>query len=114
MLIHPVTRTQLGDQGLIQAPGMAEVDILQGRRLAQAGLTETGFHSAVVPVGHFPVDEQAQAFLEGQGVNLGEALLIFKGPDHTEQPQGLEFFKRGKKNISNIKYQNANIKFGGS
>jgi integrase len=70
VLRYPATGTQLGDQGFIQAAGMAKVDILQDRRLAQAGLTETGLHAAVVSVGHFPIDEQTQAFLKGQGVNL--------------------------------------------
>jgi hypothetical protein len=95
VLSDPVAGTQLGDQGLIQAAGMAEVDLLQGRLLAQPGLMETGFHSAVLPFSHFPIDQQTQAFFEAEGVDLGESLLIFKGPGHTGQPQGLEFFERG-------------------
>jgi hypothetical protein len=56
---------------------------------------ETGFQAAIFPVGHFPIDEQTQAFLEAEGVDLGESLLVFEGPGHTGQPQGLEFFERG-------------------
>ncbi len=63
VLSDPVAGTQLGDQGFIQAAGMAEVDILQGRLLAQPGLMETGFQTAIFPVGYFPIDEQTQAFL---------------------------------------------------
>jgi hypothetical protein len=93
VLIHPVAGSQLGDQGFVQAAGVAEVDILQSRGLPQAGLTETGFQSAIFPVGHFPIYEQSQAFLEAEGFDLGEPLLIFQSPGHTGQPQGLEFFE---------------------
>jgi len=85
VLIHPVAGSQLGDQGFVQAAGVAEVDILQSRGLPQAGLTETGFQSAIFPVGHFPIYEQSQAFLEAEGFDLGEPLLIFQSPGHTVQ-----------------------------
>jgi hypothetical protein len=104
VLSDPVAGTQLGDQGFIQAAGMAEVDILQSRLLAQPGLTETGFHSAILPFGHFPINQQSQTFLEAEGVDLGESLLIFKGPGHTGQPQGLEFFERGMRQHSGPPY----------
>jgi hypothetical protein len=94
VLIHPVAGTQLGDQGFVQAARVAEVDILQGRWLSQPGLTETGFQPAIFPVGHFPIYEQSQALLEAEGADLGEPLLIFEGPGHTGQPEGLEFFER--------------------
>jgi len=94
VLIHPVAGTQLGDQGFVQAARVAEVDILQGRWLSQPGLTETGFQPAIFPVGHFPIYEQSQALLEAEGPDLGEPLLIFEGPGHTGQPEGLEFFER--------------------
>jgi hypothetical protein len=93
VLIHPVAGSQLGDQGFVQAAGVAEVDILQSRGLPQAGLTETGFQPAIFPVGHFPIYEQSQAFLEAEGFALGEPLLIFPSPGHTGQAQGLEFFE---------------------
>jgi hypothetical protein len=83
VLIHPVAGSQLGDQGFVQAAGVAEVDILQSRGLPQAGLTETGFQPAIFPVGHFPIYEQSQAFLEAEGIDLGEPLLIFQSPGHT-------------------------------
>jgi hypothetical protein len=104
VLSDPVAGTQLGDQGFIQAAGMAEVDILQGRLLPQPGLMETGFHSAVLPFSHFPIDQQSQAFLEAEGVDLGESLLVFEGPGHTGQPQGLEFFERGMSQHSDPPY----------
>jgi hypothetical protein len=58
VLSDPVAGTQLGDQGFIQAAGMAEVDILQNRLLAQPSLMKAGFQAAIFPVGHFPIDEQ--------------------------------------------------------
>jgi hypothetical protein len=91
--IHPVAGSQLGDQGFVQAAGVAEVDILQSRGLPQAGLMETGFQPAIFPVGHFSIYEQSQAFLEVEGIDLGEPLLIFQSPGHTGQAQGLEFFE---------------------
>jgi hypothetical protein len=104
VLSHPVTGSQLGEQGFIQAAGVAEVDILQGRLLAQSGLLETGFQAAVFPVGHFPVDEQTQAFFEAEGVHIEELLLVFEGPGHTSKPQGLEFFECGMNQHSSPPY----------
>jgi len=49
----------------------------------------------VLAFGEFPVGEQAQAFLEAEGLDLGKLLLLGQGVDHPGQLQGPEFIQGG-------------------
>ena len=59
------------------------------RRARRSRLDE----APVVPLGEFPVDEQAEAFLEGERVDIGQGHLLGEGGSHTGAFQGLEFIQ---------------------
>ena len=49
---------------------MAIVDILQGGIVFESGASQPAGGASVVPFGYLPVDEQAEAFLEAEGIDI--------------------------------------------
>ena len=49
---------------------MVIVDILQGGIVFEAGAPQPAGQAPVVPFGYLPVDEQAEAFLEAEGIDI--------------------------------------------
>ncbi len=74
MIAQPLAGGQVLDQGLVQTARGAVVEIFQAGGLAQAGLAQAGPQAALLAFGQLPVGEQAETFLEAEGVDLGEPL----------------------------------------
>ena len=82
-------------QGFIQSPRVAIVDILQGGIVFESGASQPAGGASVVPFGYLPVDEQAEAFLEAEGIDIGHGHLLGEGGSHTGAFQGVEFVQGG-------------------
>jgi hypothetical protein len=67
---------QVLDARLVQTGRGAVVDIFQAGGLAPAGLAPAGEPAARLAFGQFPIGEPAEAFLEAEGVDLGERRLF--------------------------------------
>ena len=74
---------------------MVIVDILQGGIVFEAGAPQPAGQAPVVPLGYLPVDEQAEAFLEAEGIDIGHGHLLGEGGNHTGAFQGVEFVQGG-------------------
>ena len=73
MAADPVAGEQATKQGAVQAAGMTVVDVLGHRGLLEAGAAQTGAGLAVVAFVRLAFDQQAQALLEGQGLDIRDA-----------------------------------------
>jgi len=67
------------DLGAVQAAGVAEVDVLDGRGEPQPGGLEAALDAAAGPVGQLAVDEQAEAFVEAESGVAGLLVLLGEG-----------------------------------
>ena len=68
--LDPLTPSQAHHLGAVKPPCSLEVDVLDRGPLAEMGLAKAGAETTVLALGHFPVDEQAQAFFEAQRFDL--------------------------------------------
>jgi len=86
----PVRLGQVQDAGAVQAAGVAEVDVLDGRGEPQPGGLEAALDAAAGPVGQLAVDEQAEAFVEAEPGVAGLLVLLGEGGGHGVQPHCLQ------------------------
>ena len=70
MFAHPSPVGQRQDEGLVESPGLAEVDVLDAGAVAELGAAQPVGELPGVSLGEFAVDEQSEAFLERQGPDL--------------------------------------------
>ena len=70
---------------------MAVIDVLEGGLVFESGAPQAVGGAPVVALSELPVDEQAEAFLEGQGVDIGQGHLLGEGGGHPGALQGAEF-----------------------
>ena len=79
------------DEGLVEAPGVSEVDVLDaGVGVSQLGASQSAGHAAVVAQGEFAVGEQAEAFFERERLVLGGVELFGQGRGHAGAAQLVE------------------------
>ena len=82
-------------QGFIQSARVVIVDILQGGIVFEPGAAQPVGSAPVIPLGYLPVDEQAEAFLEAERVDIGQGHLLGEGGSHAGAFQGVEFVQGG-------------------
>ena len=87
MAADPVAGEQATKQGAVQAARVSVVDILGHRGLLEAGAAQTGAGLAVVAERRLTFDQQAQALLEGQGLDIRVLGLLGQRPGHAGQTQ---------------------------
>ncbi|MOA56626.1 hypothetical protein D3C78_1806480 [compost metagenome] len=58
--------------------------------MAQSGLAQAAAQALVFALGQLAVDQQAEALLEAQAVDVGGLQLLAQGLEHAVQVQGLE------------------------
>ena len=91
---HPMRLGQVEDLGAIEAPGPAEVDVLDGGLRPQFRLLQVPLEAPALALGDLPVDEQTQALLEAQALVVGALALLEQAPGHGGETQGVEAFDR--------------------
>jgi hypothetical protein len=82
MLADPLAGGQAGHQCLLEAAVGPVVDILDGGVLAQLSLLQAGSEAAGLAFGDLTLEQQAEAFLEAQGIGLGQLQLLLQGLVH--------------------------------
>ena len=87
--------TRLGTDGAIEAARRAQVDVLDDGVLAQRGELEPRGEALVVALGGFAVDQQPEALLERQSVEVGLSSLLLEGLGHAGQAEGDQAFVGG-------------------
>ena len=78
-----------------EAARRGEIDVLERRRIAQAGVPQTLREAPLLAGRPFGVDEQSEAIVEWQFRVRGRSALLLKGLRHRREMQGLEFLNRG-------------------
>ena len=94
VLLDPAAGGELADDGLVElAPGRV-VDRLEARvREFELGLLEGAGEALVLAGAPLGVDEQGEAFVEGEGAQVGVLLLLRPGRRHGGELEGLELFE---------------------
>ena len=71
MVADPAPVGQRQDEVAVEPAGLAEVDVLDAGRVAQLGAAQTVGELARGALGELAVDDQPEAFLEAEGLDLG-------------------------------------------
>jgi len=66
---------------------VAVIDVLGHRGLLEPGAAQPAAGLAVVPLGGLAIDQEAEALLEAQGLDLGGLGLLGQRLGHAGQPQ---------------------------
>jgi hypothetical protein len=82
VVADPVATGQPKDVGAVEASRGAEVEFLDTCRKPKLGLTEESGETAVLTDGGFPLQEKAEAVLEGEVLDIRDGLLFFQGGSH--------------------------------
>ncbi|MHC2622409.1 hypothetical protein ACVIW2_004441 [Bradyrhizobium huanghuaihaiense] len=83
--IDPATFDEFGENGAVDAPRGAQIDVLDASSLAQCGDLEARGEPPGVAFGGFAVDQQADAIFERQGFEIGRSALLLEGLGHSGQ-----------------------------
>ena len=86
--LDPAARGELEEQPLVEAPGLAVVDVLDRGRKAQPDP-----QAHVATLGHLPVDEEPEAPLEGQLADIRHPGLFPPDPCHAPELQTVEILE---------------------
>jgi hypothetical protein len=81
-LADPVTAGEAQEQGSIEAPTRAEVEVFDGSVEVEPGLAEETLEASIGAVGLLPVEEEGQAVLERQIFEVRYPLLFLEGGSH--------------------------------
>ena len=71
MVADPAPVGERQHEVLVEASGLAEVDVLDAGRVTQPGAAQTVGELARGALGEFAVDDEPEAFLEAEGFDLG-------------------------------------------
>ena len=69
------------------------VEILDGGRLAEPGVAQPRLKSPLGPGGRFPIEQQAEPFLEVEFVDIGHGRLVQQRLAHAGQAQLRQLLK---------------------
>jgi hypothetical protein len=94
-LADPVATGEAKDQRAIETPGGSEVEVLDGGVEMETGLTEEALEAAVGPFTLFAFQEEDKTVVEGEVVDIGQALLFFESRGHTGEPELVEEIESG-------------------
>ena len=91
MVVDPVAAGEAQDNGSIEPTSGAEVELFDGGGgEAELGLPEQASPAPVVADRALAVEEQSKAVLEGEGLDIGDAALLFEGSGHAMEFEFLE------------------------
>jgi hypothetical protein len=90
VVLDPVAGGEAKDDGAIQSPGGAEVQILDGGREPELGLAQELGLTAILADGSLPLDEEGETVLEGEVLDLGQDLLFLEGVGHAGEAEFAE------------------------
>ena len=68
--VDPVAADESGEDGAVDAAWRAPIDVFHACALAQRGKLEAGRETFGVALGGFAIDQQSDALLERQGVEI--------------------------------------------
>jgi hypothetical protein len=95
MRSYPLATGQGKQERLVQAAGMAVVDVLDGGGETELGHFQASLKPAVFPFRGLSIDEQRKPVLERQSIALGHLSLFLERFGHAEEAQFVKFFNRG-------------------
>jgi hypothetical protein len=80
-----VATDEFGENSAIDAAWRTQVDVFHTGALAQRGELEAGRKTFGVAFGGFAIDQQSDALLERQGIEIRRSSLLFEGFGHSGQ-----------------------------
>ncbi len=96
VLGDPAAGGELADDGLVELAAGRVVDRLKARlRELELGFLEGPDEASVLPGAPLGLDEQAEAFVEGEGSEISLLLLRGPGRGHGVELEGLQVLHRG-------------------
>ena len=87
MPVDPVAGGELLEQRLVEPAWRLHVDVLDDRRLAQAGELEPGGEPLVLALDGLAVDHHRDALLEGKRRDVWLSSLVFQCLGHAGEPE---------------------------
>jgi hypothetical protein len=91
---EPGTGSQAQELLAVEAPGCAEVDVFDAVRVAHLRRSQTPRELAILARGVLGIDEQPQAFGEGEFVERAGGELLVEGLDHGVELHGVHLLDR--------------------
>jgi len=91
MTADPLTLRQLQNLPPVEATSGGQVEVFYGGSNWEAGRLDATAQAVVSPAGGLNVDQQTEAFLEGQVVVLGIVQLLFQRSPETGQVEFAKF-----------------------
>ena len=85
--VDPVAADQPGEDGAVDSAWRAQIDVFHACALAQRGELEAGRETFGVSFGGFAIDQQSDAFLERQGIEIRRSSLLLQGFGHSGQAE---------------------------
>jgi hypothetical protein len=95
VLAQVLSGAQLLHQALIESSAVTVIDILDTGGLFQAGFSEPMEQLPVGPFGGFPIDQQAEPFLEAKPIEIVHGELLGERFVHAEEAQLCELLQDG-------------------
>ncbi len=95
VLLDPLAGSQRLDQPLVESTWRLIVDVLQEGMMPQSCSTQPAGQTPVVALGDLPVDEQTEALLEAEFIDVGHGHLVGQRRRHAAKFEGLEFIQGG-------------------
>ena len=95
MFADPAPVGERQDEVLVEAAAVAEVDVLDARVVLEPGASQAVGELSGVAFGEFSVDEQPEAFLERQGIDLRGGELLRQGLGHAGASELVELVHGG-------------------
>src|SRR5271168_2041667 len=91
----PVAAGEPGKDGAIDAAWRVQIDVFHACTLAQRGELEAGRETFSVALGGFAINQQSDALLERQGVEIRRSSLLLEGFGHSGQAKRDQPFMGG-------------------
>jgi hypothetical protein len=93
VVADPLAAGEPEDEALVQPAWGPEVDILRGSREVELGRLEQPREAAVVAERGLALDEEGEAVLEGEPVQVGHAHLFVEGLGHAGEAELVQAFE---------------------
>jgi hypothetical protein len=86
----PFPLGQLLEQGAVEPPGTAIINILDAGLLAQSGDTQSRGEALVLALGHFAIEQKPQPFAMAETFRFAVGVEFGEGLGHAVQAKGVE------------------------
>ncbi len=93
--VDPIAGGELLEERAVEAARRAIVDVLDGRMMAQASISQPGLEPPVAPLGHLTVEEEREPFGVAQLDGLRGGLQLGEGACHAGKPELVELVEGG-------------------